>query len=108
MKVKKALLLFVLNLVVLAGVEAQSFEGKITYQNSYISKLPNVPSEQFTAMIVSPQEYFIKGDRYKSVMNGSYSQWQLYVPSENRLYNKVAISDTLMWSDGNSTIQTRL
>lgn len=35
-------------------------------------------------------------------MNGSLSQWQLYVPSENRLYSKMAMSDTLLWSDGNN------
>ena len=29
----------------------QSFEGKITYQNIYKIKLPNVSSEQFTSMI---------------------------------------------------------
>lgn len=100
MKTKKALLLFILFLIVLAGIEAQSFEGKITYQNTYKSKLPSVSSEQFTAMMGNTQEYFIKSDKYKSVTNGSFSQWQLYVPSENRLYSKMSISDTLLWSDG--------
>lgn len=102
MKTRKVLLLSVLTLVVLTGIKAQGFEGKIAYQNAYTSKIPNATSEQFTAMMGSTQEYFIKGDSYKSVMNGSYSQWQLYVPSENRLYSKLAVSDTLMWSDGNS------
>ncbi|VXD14831.1 hypothetical protein MARINOS108_12149 [Marinoscillum sp. 108] len=30
-------------------------------------------------------------------MNGSFSQWQLYVPSENRLYSMLAVSNTPRW-----------
>jgi hypothetical protein len=94
--------ILVIAVLVMSIGNAQNFEGKITYQNAYTSKIPNATSEQFTGMMGSIQEYFIKGDSYKSAMNGSYSQWQLYVPTENRLYTKVAVSDTLMWSDGNS------
>lgn len=80
----------------------QSFEGKITYQNTYISNIPNATSEQFNQMMGTVQEYYIKGNKYKSVTNGSVSQMQLYVPSENRLYAQLAVSDTLLWSDGSS------
>lgn len=89
--------------VLITGVcNAQNFEGKITYQNDYTSKIPNATSEQFNAMMGTTQEYYIKGNKYKSATNGSFSQWQLYVPTENRLYSKMAVSDTLLWSDGNS------
>ncbi|WP_339784689.1 hypothetical protein [uncultured Imperialibacter sp.] len=81
-------------------VKSQSFEGVITYQISYSSKLPNVTSEQFSSMMGTTQEYYIKHWKYKSVSNGSLSEWQLYVPSENRLYNKFNMSDTLLWNDG--------
>jgi hypothetical protein len=81
---------------------SQNFEGKITYQNTYTSKIPNPTSEQFDGMMGTAQEYYIKGDKYKSATNGSFFQWQLYVPTENRLYSKMAVSDTLLWSDGNS------
>lgn len=81
-------------------VNAQTFEGKIVYQNSYISKLAQVKSEQFNAMMGTTQEYFIKGGNYKSVTNGSFAQMQLYVQSENKLYSKLATSDTLYWTDG--------
>lgn len=92
-------LLFFLTILFEGGL---FFEGKITYQNTYKSKIPNATSEQFTAMMGSTQEYFIEGGKYKSVTNGSLSQWQLYVPSENRLYTKMSTSDTLLWTDGNS------
>ena len=102
MKNRKIMALMIVLMASVINVYAQGFEGKITYQNAYTSKIPNATSEQFTAMMGSTQEYYIEGDKYKSVMNGSFSQWQLYVPSENRLYTKTAMSDTLMWSDGNS------
>ncbi len=102
MKNRKAIMLMLMVLITMVSVQAQSFEGKITYQNTYTSKISNATSEQFNAMMGTTQEYYIKGSDYKSVTNGSFSQWQLYVHSQNRLYSKMAISDTLLWSDGNS------
>ena len=78
----------------------QTFEGKIVYKNTYKSKLPNVTDEQFTNMMGSTQEYFIKNGDYKSVANGSLFQSQLYVNKDNKLYNKMANSETLLWNDG--------
>lgn len=78
----------------------QSFEGKIVYQNAYKSKIPNVTDEQFTTMMGSTQEYFIKNGDYRSVANGSLFQWQLYVNTDNKLYSKMANSETLFWNDG--------
>ena len=82
-------------------VFAQNFEGKITYQNSYKSKLPTVKDEQFNAMMGTRQEYYIKGGNYKSVSNGTFSQWQLYINKDNKLYSKMANSETILWNDAN-------
>ena len=76
-------------------VFAQNFEGKITYQNSYKSKLPTVKDEQFNAMMGTRQEYYIKGGNYKSVSNGTFSQWQLYINMDSKLYSKMANSETI-------------
>ena len=78
----------------------QNFEGKIVYKTTYKSKMPNVTTEQFTTMMGSTQEYFIKNGDYKSVTNGSFFQWQLYINKDNKLYSKMANSDTLLWNDG--------
>lgn len=86
----------------ISSVLAQSFEGKITYENTYTSNIPNATSEQFNQMMGTVQEYYIKGSKYKSITNGSVSKMQLYVPSENKLYSQLAVSDTLLWSDGSS------
>ena len=79
---------------------AQNFEGKIVYKNSYKSKMSSMTDEQFTKMMGSTQEYFIKNGDYKSIANGTFFQWQLYVNTDNKLYSKMANSETLLWNDG--------
>ncbi len=96
----KSISFLVLLFIALTSFGQTSFEGKITYKNSYKSKMPNVTDEQFTSMMGATQEYFIKGGDYKSVSNGSYFQWQLYVNKDNKLYSKMANSETLLWNDG--------
>ena len=78
----------------------QSFEGKIVYKNEYKSKLPNVPSEQFTSMMGSTFEYSIKGGNYKTIADGSFFQWQVYINKDNKLYNKLSNSASILWNDG--------
>ncbi|MEP7372683.1 MAG: hypothetical protein ABI675_04790 [Chitinophagaceae bacterium] len=78
----------------------QTFEGKIVYKSTYKSKTANVTDEQFAEMLGSTQEYFIKKGDYKTVANGSLVQWQLYVNTDNKLYSKMSISDTVIWNDG--------
>lgn len=77
----------------------QSFEGKIVYSNHYKSKMPDITSEQFTAMMGSTQEYYIKNGDYKTVANGSYFQSQNYINSENKLYTKTANLEAFIWND---------
>jgi len=86
--------------VLTVTVFGQTFQGKIVYQNTYVSKLPNVTSEQFTTMMGSTQDYFIKGGDYKSVANGTLAQWQLYINKDNKLYSKMSNSETIFWNDG--------
>lgn len=78
---------------------AQSFEGVITYTNSYKSKSPQLKSEQLNSMMGTTQIYYIKGGNYKSVFNGSYIKMQFYNNAENRSYSLTAKSDSLYWED---------
>ena len=79
---------------------SQTFEGKIVYKNTYTSNIPNVPDDQFNAMMGNTQEYLIKGGNYKSSTNGTMMQWQLYRSDDNRLYMKMSNSPTIFWHDG--------
>ncbi len=96
----KIILTIALTILTFATVLGQTFEGKITYQNSFKSKLPNVKDEQFNSMMGTKMDYYVKGGDYKSVTNGSFSQWQLYISKENKLYNKMSNSETILWNDG--------
>ncbi len=51
-------------------------------------------------MMGTTQEYFIKGGNYKSSTNGTFAQWQIYINNDNKLYNKMANSPTILWNDG--------
>ena len=78
---------------------AQFFEGKVTSTLVYTSRTAGVTSAQFTSLMGDTQEYYIKGSHYKSVFNGKLMQWAIYVPSELKLYSKMANSETLLWND---------
>jgi len=78
---------------------AQSFEGKITYTNTYKSKFPNLTDEQLTEMMGTSFEYFFKAANYKTQSNGTLMQWQLYNANENKLYSKLSTSDSAIWND---------
>jgi hypothetical protein len=78
---------------------AQNFEGEIVYTNTYKSKSVMVSDDQLTKMMGEKQNYFMKGAEYKSVMNGTVVEWQLYISKENKLYNKMGNSATVYWND---------
>lgn len=96
----KAFKLILFLLTAVAATYGQDFEGKVIYKNTYKSKIPNASSEQLSSMMGTTQEYLIKGGNYKSSTNGTFLQWQLYINKDNKLYNKMANSPTIMWNDG--------
>ena len=53
-------------------------------------------------MLGSEMEYYIKDGNYKTITNGTFLQWQLYVNKDNKLYNKFSMAETLLWNDCNT------
>jgi hypothetical protein len=90
--------LFALSLV--AQTPASAFEGEIVYSNKYKSKNPKMKEQTITAMMGIVHNYFIKGGDYKTMINGQFAEWQLYISKENRIYSKMKSSDLVMWNDG--------
>ena len=80
-------------------LNAQNFEGKITYSNIYKSKVAQVSDQQWTAMLGNTQEYEIKGGNYRSDTNGTMMQWILFLNKDNKLYSKLSTSETVFFSD---------
>lgn len=93
-------IIFLLAILISIGVTGQNFEGQISYKNVYKSKIPGVSDEQFTSMMGSNLEYFIKDGDYKSIADGTLFQWQLYVNNDNKLYTKMSNTEAVIWNDG--------
>ncbi len=91
--------LFLLLFVFTSLSFAQNFEGKITYKNVYDSKNPQVTDHQWDVMMGTKQEYYYKNGNYKSVVNGTLIQWQLYLQNKNKIYTKMVNSDTAFATD---------
>lgn len=89
----------IISLLLTKIVFAQSFEGVITYKNSYKSKVPSFTDEQWRSIVGMQQEYFIKGGNYKSLMNGSVVSFYLYRTKENKLYTEFQNGDVTYWND---------
>ena len=97
---RKTILLFNLSICLFQFLLAQNFEGKIIYHVSYKSKSPALTAEQLGSFIGTQQEYLVKGGNYKTVVaTPAMLQWQLFINSENKLYNKFTNSETLLWND---------
>jgi hypothetical protein len=76
------------------------FEGEVVYANTYKSKDPKITDKRLAAMLGSVHNYFIKGGNYKTVTNGNFAMWQLYINADNKIYNKISPVDTVFWNDG--------
>jgi hypothetical protein len=77
----------------------QNFEGKITYKNKFTSRNPKITDEQWSSMMGTNQEYFIKDGNYKSLFDGTFIQWQLYINKENKFYSKMYNPSVIWWND---------
>lgn len=81
---------------------AQSFEGEIVYQVNYTSKILHVSDAQITNAMGDRQDYFVQDGNYLSQLNGTVFKWQLYHQAENRIYDKMANSQAILWINGRS------
>ncbi len=95
----KKIITIIFSLFITTIIFGQSFEGKVAYTNTYKSKNPQMTDQQWTSMMGSTQEYYIKGGDYKSIVNGTLIQWQLYTNKDNKFYNKMSNSETAFWND---------
>lgn len=95
---KKIFLILAIQFSIITGF-SQSFEGKITYSNTFKTKNTKITDQQWVAMLGSTQEYYIKGGDYKSITNGTFAQWQLYINKDNKFYNKMSNSESVFWND---------
>ena len=97
---KKTLIASFLLTFFYASAIAQNFEGKVNYQNTFKSKIPSVTDDMLTQMMGTTVEYNLKEGNYKTISNGTFLLWQLYVQQNNKLYTKFSNSNSVFWNDG--------
>ena len=97
MRITSAIFLL-LSFICIAGI-AQNFEGKLKYQNTYKSKIPNVTDDALSQMMGSSLEYHFKDGNYRINTNGTVLQWQLYRLEDSRVYTKFSNSASILWND---------
>ena len=96
---KKSLSILLLTFICFTA-NAQFFEGTVTYRNTYKTRIAGVTDDQFSTMMGGIQYYYIKGGDYRSEMNGTLMQWQLYNNKDNKIYTKMANSTSAMFNEG--------
>ncbi len=92
------LFIFIASLLSVSAIN-ENFEGKIIYQVRYHSRIPNVSSDQLTAMMGTEQEFYYKAGSYKSAVNGTSMEYMIYIADSSKIYMKMANMDLLMWTD---------
>jgi hypothetical protein len=88
-----------LSAISIPSLVAQNFEGNIIYRSIFKSKLPNASDEQFALMLGTKQEYSVKEGNYKTVTNGTLLKWQIFLNKDNKIYTRMANSESLFWND---------
>ncbi len=92
------LIVLITSLLNVAAIN-ENFEGKITYQVHYHSRIPNVSSDQLTAMMGTEQAFYYKAGNYKSAVNGTTMEYMLFIADSSKMYMKMVNMDLLMWTD---------
>lgn len=99
MKKSQFIFLNVFFLILNYSFSQSIFEGKVSYKNTFTSKLATMTSEKFAKLIGSEQEYFISNGKYLSISNGQLTPVQLYKNNSNKIYTKTGNSDTIYCID---------
>jgi len=87
-------------LLLTLSINAQSqFTGKVTYQDSYKSKDPNISGSDFEKFMGSKREFYLQGAFYKDVHYGELNSVMLYRGDSNKIYNYNVSADTIFWMD---------
>ncbi len=74
------------------------FEGKITYSLTFVDKTGEMSKEQAKMFMGDQQVYTIKGDKYKSEMNGMMKITQYYL-GHDTLYTQIGGMNNILWID---------
>ena len=84
------------DLMILKNIDP--FEGKIIYDLKFIDKTGSMTEANAKTYMGTKQVYTIKGNKYKSEMNGMMKITQYYL-GQDTIYNQMGGVNGLMWID---------
>jgi hypothetical protein len=90
--VKNSVLTIIISLS--TAVVAGEFEGVIEYRNSYLDEAGD-NNHRLAKRGGSKRFYYIKAGDYKSVTNGNWFEYQIYLSKTNKIYTKMHNKDGL-------------
>lgn len=96
MKNKCIVILFMFSITFLSAQE--HFEGIITYDLKFQDKTGEMNDQEASQFMGNEQVYYIKGNKYKSLMNGMLKVTQYYT-GKDTLYNQMIGINGLMYID---------
>lgn len=91
--------LLILYMFMTIGSCYAQFSGKVTYKDSYESKMSNVSSSAFENFMGTKREFYLQGAFYKDIHYGEFESVMLYCGDVNRLYSYNIGADTIFWMD---------
>lgn len=101
---KTSLLTFILFLLFIFPtlLQGQSFEGVITYRYKFKDKTGFLKPKNVKKLYGTQQKFYIKGDRYKNLLNGESQITETYI--NDTLYMTDKNVRAVMWTNTASTI----
>lgn len=97
-KIKILLVISVLFSILQDSSKEKYFQGVITYNMDYTDKTGEMSKEESKQYIGNEQKYFIRGSKYKSVMNGLLKLTQFYTGNDT-LYSTMKGVKAVMYID---------
>jgi hypothetical protein len=81
-----------------AAQQLTPFEGKVTYDIKIEDKTGEMTNEETKMLMGDKQIFIMKGDKYKSEMNGMIQMTQIYLGGDT-LYNQMKGMKSILWID---------
>jgi hypothetical protein len=100
------LILFII-LPIVGFAQSSPFEGSIQYNLKYHDQTGSMTDAQADMFIGTEQLYQIKGDHYRSAMNGRMNMVQLYIGNDT-LYNTMQGRNALLYMDATTSTDSVL
>jgi hypothetical protein len=103
LRMKKNLITLILLCITTIALAQKSFEGEVVYSISVTSNTPGVTNKQFSDLLGTKMNYYMKAANYKSIFNGKLGYWSMYIDKDKKFYEKTSKNgnNLIVWNEVN-------